>query len=78
MASSPGVETRFAVCVCNHGYPAALALHKVYRMVPDAQAEGYGLVRIVDESGDGYLYPEEFFQAIDLSAAAREELLRAS
>lgn len=69
---------RFAVCVCNDGYPAALELHRIYRMLPDAQAEGYGLARIVDESGEGYLYPEEFFQAVDLSAAAREELLRAS
>jgi hypothetical protein len=77
MAISPGVETRFAICVCNEGYPAALELHRIYRVLPDPQAEGYGLVRIVDESGDGYLYPKEFFQAVDLSAAAREELLRA-
>jgi hypothetical protein len=78
MVIAPPAEPRFAVCVCNDGYPAALELHKIYRTVPDALAERYGLVRIVDESGEGYLYPEKFFQAVDLSAAAREELLRAS
>lgn len=78
MTRIASAEPRFAVCVCNDGYPAALELHKIYRMVPDPQAEGYGLVRIVDESGEAYLYPEEFFEAVDLSATAREELLRAS
>jgi Ca2+-binding EF-hand superfamily protein len=78
MVIAPAAEVRFAVCICNDGYLAALDLHKIYRTVPDAQAEGYGLIRIVDESGEGYLYPEELFQAMDLSAAAREELLRAS
>lgn len=75
---APSAEVQFAVCVCNDGYPAALELHKVYPMLPDAQAERHGLVRIVDESGEAYLYPEEFFQRVDLPAAAHEGLLRAS
>lgn len=61
---------RFAVCVRNDGYPAALELHRSYRVVPDARADEYGLVRIIDESGEGYLYPREYFDAVDPSAAA--------
>ena len=75
--TSPSAESRFAVCVCNDGYPAALELHRTYPMLPDAQAERHGLVRIVDESGEGYLYPQEFFQPIDASTA-QQELRRAS
>jgi hypothetical protein len=70
--NAPSAEVKFAVCVCNDGYPAARELHKVYPLLPDAQAERHGLVRIIDESGEGYLYPEEFFQRAD------ERLLRAS
>lgn len=61
---------RIAVCVCNDGYPAALELNRIYRMLPDAQAEGYGFVRVVDESGEGYLYPEEYFQPLETIGAA--------
>lgn len=71
-------RAQFAVCVCNDGDPAALELHKIYRMIPDPQAEEYGLVRIVDESGEGYLDPAGYFSAVDLPASAREQLLQAS
>jgi hypothetical protein len=64
---------RLAVCVRNDGYPAALELRRTYRMLSDSQAEGYGLVRIIDEWGDGYLYPAEYFEPVDLPPAAREK-----
>lgn len=48
---------RFAVCLDNTGYPASLELHKIYRVLPDAQAARDGYLRIVDESGEDYLYP---------------------
>jgi hypothetical protein len=75
---SPSAQSRFAVCVCNDGYPAALELHRAYPMLPDAQAARHGLVRIVDESGEAYLYPQEFFRPVDLPVAAPRDLLRAS
>lgn len=75
---SPSSEHRFAVCVCNDGFPAALKLHELYRILPDPQGARHGLVRIVDESGEAYLYPEEYFDPVDLSPAAREGMLRAS
>jgi hypothetical protein len=65
----PG-EFRVAMCVRNDGYPAALELHRIYRMLPDAQAEGYGLVRVIDESGEGYLYPAEYFLTLGMTGAA--------
>ena len=59
---TPAGHARAAVCVCNDGYPAALQRHTLYRVVPDAQAESFGMIRVIDESGEGYLYPKEFFQ----------------
>lgn len=47
-------------------------------VVPDAVGNRYEMIRIVDESGEAYLYPREFFQVIQVSHALQEELLRAS
>jgi hypothetical protein len=60
------MKTRFAVCVENSEYPASLEVHKIYRVVPDADAERDGDLRIIDESGEDYLYPSRYFVAIDL------------
>ncbi len=69
---------RFVVCVENTGYPASLELHKIYRIVPDADAAHDGDVRIVDESGEDYLYPAEWFAVLDLTRRVRSSLLRRS
>ena len=52
----------FAVCIDNRGYPASLELHKIYRVVPDAAAAADGDIRVVDESGEDYLYPPDDFE----------------
>ena len=49
------------MCVKKHGYLASLELRKVYRLLKDEPASRRGLVRVVDESGEDYLYPEEYF-----------------
>jgi len=59
-------RTRFAVCIDNSGYPASLELHKIYRVLPDKEAEGEGDIRIVDESGEDYLFEEDRFLPVDL------------
>lgn len=59
-------KKRFVVCVRNTGYPAALELRKIYQALPDAGAEAHSLVRIIDESGEDYLYAAKFFRALDL------------
>jgi hypothetical protein len=62
-------DIRFAVCVNNAGYPASLELHKIYRVLPDEDAEVDGDLRIVDESGEDYLYPAEYFVPVELPEA---------
>jgi hypothetical protein len=66
----------FAVCVANPGHPASLELHKIYRVVPDVDAARDGDLRIVDESGEDYLYPADWFASVDLPGRVRNSLLR--
>jgi len=58
--------TRHVMCVRNDGYPASLERNKVYRVISDKQAESAGQIRVLDESGEGYLYPRAFFQPVSL------------
>ena len=63
---------QFAVCIQNAGYPASLELRKIYRVLPDEKAAQHNLVRVIDESGEDYLYPHRFFVPIELPHAAEE------
>jgi hypothetical protein len=67
---------RFAVCIDNSGYPASLELHKVYKVLPDKEAEADGDLRIVDESGEDYLYEADRFLPVDLPAKTVRALNR--
>ena len=69
---------RFAVCIQNEDYPASLELWKIYRTLPDEKASRHRLVRVIDESGEDYLYPESYFVPIKLPHAAEEAFLAAS
>lgn len=62
-------KIKYVVCVRNKGYPASLELRKLYKTLPDADAEGHGLIRVVDESGEDYLYPRNFFFPIEVPEA---------
>jgi hypothetical protein len=66
---------QFLLCVKNDGYPASLEVREVYRSLPDATSSAKGFVRVVDESGDDYLYPAEHFIAVELPKAAVDALL---
>ncbi len=59
-------KSRFAVCVDNADYPASLELHKVYRVLPDDEAAQDGDLRVIDESGEDYLYPAGYFVLVSL------------
>jgi hypothetical protein len=72
------VANQFVVCVKNRGYKASLELRKIYLMIPDEDAASTGHVRIVDESGEDYMYPSEWFIAIELPKAVTKALLKAS
>lgn len=69
-------NSRFAVCVNNTGYPASLELHKIYRVLPDEDAEADGDLRVVDESSEDYLYPAEYFVLAELPQAVEKSLLQ--
>jgi hypothetical protein len=69
---------RFAVCVKNNGYEASLEVGKLYRVIPDRDAEGHGYLRIVDESGEDYGYAAERFFAIDVPKPLERALLKAA
>jgi hypothetical protein len=62
------------LCVKNKGYPASLELRKLYRALPDPDAEKHLMRRVVDESGEGYLYPRDYFVELPLPAAAKRAL----
>ena len=76
--SSTKPAQRFAVCVKNDGYPASLEVRKIYEVLRDPAAEGTSQVRVVDESGDDYLYPADFFLPVDVSDDLQQALRRAS
>jgi hypothetical protein len=65
-------EKRFVLCIDNEEYPASLELRKVYECVLDSQAESLGQLRVVDESGEDYLYPQEMFIPLEIPAQALE------
>ena len=67
---------RFAVCIENSAYPASLELHKIYRVLRDDDAAADGDLRVVDESGEDYLYPADWFAAVELPRRVRTSLLR--
>ena len=61
------MKLNFVICINNQGYEASLERWKVYRTMQDAQAVALDHIRVIDESDDDYLYPEDYFMAIDLS-----------
>jgi hypothetical protein len=66
------------VCVDNKGYAASLEKRKIYIALRDNEAEKHDLLRVVDESGDDYLYPKAFFRSIALPQAVRKAVLAAA
>ena len=76
MARAP--VKQFFVCIDNDGYAASLEKRKIYVGWRDADAEKHGLLRIIDESGDDYLYPKVFFRPIALRQAVRKAVLAAA
>jgi len=69
---------KFAVCINNADYPASLEVHKIYRVLPDEDAATDSDIRVVDESGEDYLYPAEYFVFVALPRSVEKSLLRAA
>ena len=71
-------ERRFAVCIRNQGYEASLERNKIYEILPDEEAARDGDLRVVDESGEDYLFSADRFVAIEVPAAVRDSLSKAT
>ena len=67
----------FVICVHNEGYAASLELRKIYETLTDAEAANNGQIRVIDESGEDYLYPADDFAPIDLTPSLRRAVLAA-
>jgi len=75
MSETP--HSRTVICVANEGNEVSLQLWKIYKTLPDSDAEGDGMLRVIDEEGEDYLFPEENFVPIQLPAETRESFERA-
>ena len=62
------------ICIRNEDYPASLELRKVYRLLSDRSADKSGLLRVIDESGEDYLYPADYFVRLDLPLGVTQKL----
>ncbi len=71
-------NSQFVVCVRNKGYAASLEVRKIYQLIPDRAGAKHGLVRVVDEMGKGYLFPQEYFVSLRLPQAVERAVLRGS
>lgn len=67
---------QFVICIKNDDYPASLETRKLYQVVPGA--EKMDQIRIIDESGEDYLYPQEYFTSVKLPNAADQAIIKAA
>jgi hypothetical protein len=68
----------FVVCIKNEGYSASLELRKIYEAIADEAAAAHQMLRVIDESGEDYLYPSAFFITIDLPEPVEQALAPAT
>lgn len=72
-------ETRhLVVCIENEGHTVSLEKRKIYVALSDSRAEKHGLLRVIDESGEDYLYPKNFFREISLPQSVKKAVLTAA
>jgi hypothetical protein len=78
MTEKKRTSRRYVVCIANKGNEASLERNKVYVVLPDARAEADGLLRVIDEDAEDYLYPAEWFVAVEVPKAVQDSLRKAS
>jgi hypothetical protein len=71
-----GTATHFVICVRNDDHPASLELRKLYPVLDDAFADEHEMVRVIDESGEDYLYPMTYFVRVELPASVERTLAK--
>ena len=78
MKKTKTASARLLICVENRGYTASLEKRKLYVALSDSSATRHGHVRVIDESGEDYLYPRQFFMPVTLPHAVRKAVLEAA
>ena len=68
------MEKHFMICVNNRGYKASLETRKIYEVLSDRAAEKHQQIRVIDESGEDYLYPADYFAPIRIPSSTKEKL----
>jgi hypothetical protein len=68
------MKNTYVICVFNEGYEASLEVRKLYEKVYDREAEQHNQLRIIDESGEDYLYPAEYFAPVRLPTETRNKI----
>ncbi len=68
---------KWTICTKNAGYEASLEARKLYTVEDDAKANAVGMIRVIDESGESYLYPSEMFAPISIQNSLEGQLLAA-
>ena len=68
------MSEKYVVCIHNEGYPVSLSVRKVYRTIPGGGEPDLGLVRVVDEFGEDYLYPMDWFVPVEFTAEGERAL----
>jgi hypothetical protein len=71
-------KPQFAICIKNEKYPASLQLWKVYRVLPDEKGKRHNMIRVIDESGEDYLFSADYFVPVELPQLAESALLALS
>ena len=69
---------KLVVCVKNVGYEASLERRKIYTALADPDAKKHKMLRVIDESGEDYLFPEGYFLSVALPPAVRQAVLAAA
>jgi hypothetical protein len=77
MKKRNGPSKRFVICIDNTDYPASLELHKIYAVLPDPRAAEDDFLRVIDESGEDYLYSAKRFVPVELPRQAKLSVMRA-
>ncbi len=78
MNQDPNTLAAYVVCLDNAGYPASLERHKIYKVLPDEDAAADGDIRVIDESGEDYLYSAARFVPIQVPLAVKHSLEEAA
>lgn len=69
------MDKKFVICINNKGYEVSLERGKVYRVLEDEKGSHHNLIRVVDESGEDYLFPNKYFVPIKLPKEAEAALV---